>query len=149
MFVLDSMYDSKTQTLNFGELQAAWLYQSLLEMTNKHGWTVVIFTHYFDFAQTSNVNYVVKAFGNKGTSYAGYIFDASMDTKFVGVIHGHRHQDMDNIDPETGKPSFNVNVIGIRAAFGVEPNISILTINQDSKHLYETEINGTDREYEF
>ena len=142
--ILDSEYDSTTQLINFGEYQGDWLYNTALDFTGKSGWSVIIFVHYVNETFDRNVPVVniIKAFANKGTAYGCYAFSSSIDVDLVGVLHGHRHRDMyDDTD--------NVNYIGVRGGFGDDTNVSIFTIDTTDGILYETEVNGTDREFTF
>ena len=142
--VLDSYsIENDSVTVNIDSEQNSWLYNTALDVEN--GWTVVVFSHQFTDVLTDTID-ILNAFADRGTTYGNYEFDTDISTQFVGVIHGHTHQDeYSNI--------LGFNNIGVTKAFGesdADGALSLFTIDTTDHILYETRIgDGYDRSYSF
>ena len=147
MVVLDTFYDVTEPSSSYGTHQADWLYNHALDFSGKTGWSCIVCLHYIYYPNNPSdypdIVKVLQAFADKGVTYGNYTFSASLDTKFVGVIHGHRHSDM-----YTNEHGYNE--IGIRASYGDTPSASIITIDTVNDIIYDTKVGtGDDRTYSF
>lgn len=163
VIVLDSWYDwamaDNSDYMSFGAAQENWLYTEALNMSDKSGWSVIVFSHYFGYSQltieqnplSENVTNIFRAFQDKGTTYGGYTFSPTMNVLLVGVIMGHQHSDAYN-------NTMGFNTIRVTRGYATDEEIGtnnavcvdVFTVDTTNHILYETRIGrGASRSYSY